>query len=145
MTISECIKFAAENPICSVATVEGDQPRVRIFMLWRATESGFYLCTETPKPVCQQIKANPKIELCFYKPGSDPADLGAMMRVAGEAEFVSDVSLKAELLREWTFLMEMGISGPEDPMLALIRIASGEAKFWTSSPDMRENVEVVNF
>lgn len=29
MTIQDCIKFTNENPICYVATVENDQPRVR--------------------------------------------------------------------------------------------------------------------
>lgn len=145
MTLSDCTKFATENPICSVATVEGDQPRVRIFMMWRANESGFYLCSGMPKAVCQQIKANPKIELCFYKPGQDPMAPGSMMRVAGTGEFVDDVGLRTELLNEWPFLKEMGITGPEDPMLALVRIAAGEIKYWTSSANMQENVEVVEF
>ena len=145
MTFLDCLKFATENPACTVATVDGDQPRARIFMTWRANESGFYLCTGTPKPVCQQLLANPKIELCFYKPGATPEDLGAMMRVAGKVEFVGDVALKDELLTEWPFLKQMGIVGPDDPMLSLMRIASGEIRFWTTSPDMREQVEVVNF
>lgn len=145
MTFSDCTKFATENPVCSVATVEGDQPRARIFMMWRANENGFYLCTGTPKPVCQQIKANPKIELCFYKPGADPMALGIMMRVAGTAQFVDDTGVKTELLNEWPFLKEMGIAGPEDPMLSLIRIASGEIKYWTATGPAQENVEVVTF
>ncbi|KAA6307040.1 hypothetical protein EZS27_041294, partial [termite gut metagenome] len=29
-TIQDCIQFTNENPICQLATVEGDQPRVRI-------------------------------------------------------------------------------------------------------------------
>ena len=145
MTFSDCTKFAMENPACSVATVDGDQPRVRIFMMWSANDGGFYLCTGTPKAVCQQVKANPKMELCFYKPNPDPMALGIMMRVAGSAEFVDDVALKTELLNEWPFLSAMGISGPEDPMLSLMRVPSGEIKYWTSSADMREMVEVVKF
>lgn len=145
MTFSDCTKFAMENPVCSVATVEGDQPRVRIFMVWRANEGGFYLCTGTPKAVCQQVKANPKTELCFYKPGPDPMAPGIMMRVAGAAEFVDDVELRTQLLNEWPFLKQMGITGPEDPMLSLFRIPNGEIKYWTSSPEMRENIEVVKF
>ena len=29
MSIEEYVKFANENPMCYLATVEGDQPRVR--------------------------------------------------------------------------------------------------------------------
>lgn len=145
MTFSDCIAFATENPTCTVATVEGDQPRARIFMLWRANENGFYLCTGTPKPVCQQLVANPKIELCFYKPGANPMELGVMMRVSGSVEFVNDTVLKDELLTEWPFLREMGISGPDDPMLSLLRIASGEIRYWTSTPEVHEQVETLVF
>ena len=145
MDFAECTRFATENPTCSVATVEGDQPRVRIFMAWRANETGFYICTGSPKAVCQQIRANPKIELCFYKPGADPTAPGAMMRVAGTAEFVDDIGLRTQLLDEWPFLREMGVAGPDDPNLALIRIPSGEIKYWTSSPEMKESVEVIAF
>lgn len=145
MTKQDCIKFAAENPTCTVATVEGDQPRARIFMMWRANETGFYICTGTPKPVCRQLMANPKVELCFYRPGAGPMELGTMMRVAGNAELVSDAALKGELLTEWPFLREMGISGPDDPMLSLFRIPSGEIKYWTATGPAQENVEVVKF
>jgi len=145
MTLSDCISFALENPACTVATVEGDQPRARIFMLWRANESGFYLCTGAPKPVCQQLTANPKTELCFYKPGPDPMAPGIMMRVAGQVEFVKDSKLRGELLEEWPFLKQMGIAGPDDPMLALLRIPHGEVKYWTSGPDMQESVEQISF
>jgi len=145
MTFSDCVKFATENPTCAVATVEGDQPRARIFGLWRANETGFYFSTGTPKPVCQQLMANPKVELCFYKPGAGPMELGTMMRVTGSVEFVKDSALKDELLTEWPFLREMGVTGPDDPMLSLFRIAGGEVKVWTATGPGQENVETVRF
>ena len=112
--------------------MEGDQPRARIFALWRANEGGFYFSTGTPKAVCRQLQDNPKVEVCFYKPGAGPADLGVMMRVTGSAEFVRDSRLKSELLTEWPFLREMGISGPDDPMLSVFRLAS--ASGWRPWP-----------
>lgn len=145
MTLQDCLEFATSNPACTVATCEGDQPRARIFMLWRADESGFYLCTGTPKAVCQQLMHNPKIELCFYKPGDSPEELGIMMRVAGKVEFVNDDAIREQLLNEWPFLKEMGIKGPDDPMLSLIRIPSGEIKYWTATAPTQENVETLTF
>ncbi len=145
MNLQECQKFAVANPACTVATCEGDQPRARIFMLWRADDTGFYLCTGTPKAVCQQLIHNPKIELCFYKPGASETDLGAMMRVSGQVEFVKDTGIREALLNEWPFLKEMGIKGADDPMLSLMRIPSGEIKYWTATGSAQENVETIKF
>jgi len=43
--------------------------------------------TGIPKNVCQQLKKNPKVELCFYKPGEGAE---TMMRVIGKVEFRRD-------------------------------------------------------
>ncbi|MDO8587824.1 MAG: pyridoxamine 5'-phosphate oxidase family protein [Armatimonadota bacterium] len=137
MTLRECAKFANENPVCYIATVEGDQPRVRAFALWYADETGFYFHSGAPKAVCAQLRKNPKTEVCFYAPAPMP-DPGTMLRVAGNAEFLNDTALKARLLEDRPFLKDMGITGPDDPMLAVFRIASGEAWFWTMANNMRE-------
>jgi uncharacterized pyridoxamine 5'-phosphate oxidase family protein len=34
MNLQDCIQFATQNPICFLATIEGDQPRVRALALW---------------------------------------------------------------------------------------------------------------
>ena len=98
MNFSECVKFASENPVTYIATVEGDQPRVRAFAMWFADKTGFYYHTGTPKSVCQQLKKNPKVELCFYAPGVQGA--GKMMRVAGKVEFPEDKALEERLYRD---------------------------------------------
>jgi len=69
MNLEDCIKFANDNPICYVATADGDQPRVRAFGMWFADKTGFYFSTQASKAVCKQLKSNPKVEVCFYAPG----------------------------------------------------------------------------
>jgi len=85
MDFKDCIEFANKNPICYLATVEGDQPRVRAFGMWFADAQGFYFHTGAPKAVCRQLKENQKVEVCFYAP-APPPNLGKMMRVAGEVQ-----------------------------------------------------------
>jgi len=51
MDLDDCIKFATENPICFVATADGDQPRVRTLALWFASEGGFYFSVVSATPV----------------------------------------------------------------------------------------------
>ncbi|MCX6684285.1 MAG: pyridoxamine 5'-phosphate oxidase family protein [Methanoregula sp.] len=136
MDISECIRFATENPITYIATVEGDQPRVRAFALWFANNTGFYYHTGTPKSVCQQLQKNPKAELCFYAPGTHGA--GKMMRVCGKVEFLEDKSLEERLYRDRPWVKDLMKSAPKGGLLAMFRIAHGEAYFWTMENNMRE-------
>ena len=50
-----------------LATVEGDQPRVRPFGTVHLFEGKLYIQTGKGKSVAEQIKANPKVELCAMK------------------------------------------------------------------------------
>lgn len=47
-----------------IATVEGDQPRVRPFGTVNEFEGKLYIQTGKCKPVSKQIAANPKVEIC---------------------------------------------------------------------------------
>ncbi|MBT8106423.1 MAG: pyridoxamine 5'-phosphate oxidase [Woeseiaceae bacterium] len=131
MKLQQCIDFATEHPVCSLATVDGDQPRVRAFLLWRANEDGFYFETCTPKDVYEQLKSNPKVEMCFYNNASD-LEKAKTMRLSGEVEFLDDPDLKKQLLQDWPFLQEA------EPVLELFRIQSGEAFFWTMDDVLKE-------
>jgi pyridoxamine 5'-phosphate oxidase len=133
MDLNECAEFANENPVGYVATLEGDQPRVRAFLMWFADESGFYFHTGEPKNVCKQLRGNPKIEVCFSTEGHEKT-----MRVAGEVEFLDDAKLRARLIEERPFLKHL-VKGPEDPALVIFRISHGEARFWTMEYNMRED------
>ena len=83
MDIDDVSEFTNINPLCYLATVEGDQPRVRAFAMWYAADKGFYFHTSTVKDVYRQIKAHPKVEVCFYATQS-----GSMMRINGKAEIL---------------------------------------------------------
>ena len=60
-----------------LATVEGDQPRVRPFGTILLFEGKLYIQTGKIKPVSKQLAANPKAEICAFKDGT-------WLRVAGE-------------------------------------------------------------
>lgn len=135
LDIQDSIRFANENPVTYIATIEGDQPRVRAFAMWFADKTGFYYHTGSTKAVCLQLKKNPKVELCFYRP--DEA-AGTMMRVTGKVEFVEDKSLMERLFRDrpWMNDVVKGMSG--EAKVAIFRVAHGEAYFWTMADNMKE-------
>ena len=139
MTMRECISFATEHPVCSLATVDGDQPRVRTFLLWRANEDGFYFETFNPKDVYEQLKNNPKVEICFFNSESD-LEKAKTMRLTGEVEFLDDPDLKKQLLADWPFLQDV------EPVVEIFRVHSGEAFFWTMADALKEKeIERVRF
>jgi uncharacterized pyridoxamine 5'-phosphate oxidase family protein len=49
-----------------LATIEGDQPRVRPFGTVNIFEGKLYIQTGKEKNVAKQIAANPKIEICAF-------------------------------------------------------------------------------
>ena len=61
--MTEVLKFLKENTFY-VATVEGDQPRVRPFGAVCEFERKLYIVTNNQKKVFAQLKANPKTEIC---------------------------------------------------------------------------------
>ncbi|MBQ8025996.1 MAG: pyridoxamine 5'-phosphate oxidase family protein [Oscillospiraceae bacterium] len=61
-----------------LATVEGDQPRVRPFGTVNIFDGKLYIQTGKVKPCSKQMLANPKVELCAFKGGE-------WIRIAAEA------------------------------------------------------------
>lgn len=65
--VCEFIKSAG---VYYLATVEGDQPRVRPFGTIHIFEGKLYIQTGKIKNVSRQLAANPKAELCAFKDGT---------------------------------------------------------------------------
>lgn len=61
--------FFKSAEVYYLATVEGDQPRVRPFGTIHIFEDKLYIQTGKVKNVSKQIAANPKAELCAFKDG----------------------------------------------------------------------------
>lgn len=54
-----------------IATIDGDQPRVRPFGSILEYEGEAYICSGNFKEFYKQVKANPKVELCGMYPDFD--------------------------------------------------------------------------
>lgn len=99
MNAPEILDFIRANPACHLATLEGDQPRVRGMFLYRVDDQGIVFHTGTIKPLWKQLQANPKVELCFLDPKCN-----IQVRVEGLAEPLVDAALRDEIVRERPFL-----------------------------------------
>ena len=136
MDLQDYITFANEHPVCQLATIEGDQPRVRTLLLWYADESGFYFQTLSPKDMAKQLQENPKVELCFYNNPADLAD-GIQMRLTGEVELLKDEETLAKAYEARAWVDDI-VGRSTETLVQPFRIATGEAHFWTMADVLRE-------
>ncbi|MBR6325180.1 MAG: pyridoxamine 5'-phosphate oxidase family protein [Lachnospiraceae bacterium] len=89
--MEEVYKFLKEAQTYYLATVEGDQPRVRPFGTVDLFEGKLYIQTGKVKEVSKQIQANPKVEICAFMDGR-------WLRVAGTLVRDDRVEAKAHML-----------------------------------------------
>ena len=64
--IEKVYQFLEETKNYALATVEGDQPRVRIFGTILMYEGKLYIQTGKVKDVSKQLAVNPKFEICAW-------------------------------------------------------------------------------
>jgi len=136
MVKEEMFKLMNENPVFHLATMDGNQPRVRGMLLFRADEEGIIFHTASTKDVFAQIMKNPKAEVCFQGQGSQ-------IRVAGVLEQVNDENLKNEIFNHPSrkFLQAWKENGIDD-LLQIFRLKNGTAVEWTMATNFEEKKPV---
>lgn len=67
--MDKVLKFLKDAETYYLATVEGDQPRVRPFGTAHVFEGKLYIQTGKVKDVSKQLHQNPKAEICAFKNG----------------------------------------------------------------------------
>lgn len=87
------VKFLRDCGTFYLATMDGDQPRVRPFGAVSVYEGKLYICTNSTKPVSAQLKQNPKIEISGTIEGT-------WLRLAAVARLDDRAGAKAQMLEE---------------------------------------------
>lgn len=67
--LEKVLQFLDEVGTYYLATVEGDQPRVRPFGTALVYNDKLYIQTGKVKNISKQLKENPKAEICAFKDG----------------------------------------------------------------------------
>lgn len=93
-------KFLKEAGTYYLATVDGDQPRVRPFGTIHIFEGKLYLQTGKVKDVSKQLHKNPKAEVCAFKDGK-------WLRVAGELMEDDRIEARQSMLDAYPSLQNM--------------------------------------
>lgn len=94
------LQFLKDAETYYLATVEGNQPRVRPFGTAHIFEGKLYIQTGKVKDVSKQLHANPKAEICAFKGGE-------WIRVAGELVEDDRVEARQSMLDAYPSLQKM--------------------------------------
>ena len=114
-----------------LATVEGDQPRVRPFGTALIFEDKLYIQTGKIKPVSKQLSVNPKCEICAFKDG-------VWLRVAGELVEDDRVEARKAMLDEYPNLRGMYNENDGNTQVLYLKNAVATFSSFTAAPETYE-------
>ena len=98
--MEKIVNFLKEAGTYYLATVQGDQPRVRPFGTAHLFEGRLYIQTGKVKEVSKQLHKNPKAEICAFKGGE-------WLRVAGELVEDDRIEARQSMLDAYPSLQSM--------------------------------------
>lgn len=126
------VKFLKDAEVYYLATVEGDQPRVRPFGTAHIFEGKLYIQTGKVKDVSKQLLANPKAEICAMKDGE-------WIRIAGELTLDDRVEARQSMLDAYPSLQKMYAADDGNTQVFYFRNATATISAFT------HELEVIRF
>ncbi|MCR5251545.1 MAG: pyridoxamine 5'-phosphate oxidase family protein [Lachnospiraceae bacterium] len=125
--MEEVYKFLKEAETYYLATVEGDQPRVRPFGTADIFEGKLYIQTGKSKNVSKQIQANPKVEICAFKNGE-------WLRVSGTLVRDDRIEAKEHMLETHPQLKAMYSAEDDNTEVLYLKDATAVFSSFTAAP-----------
>ena len=121
--------FLKEAGTYYLATVDGDQPRVRPFGTILMYEGKLYIQTGKIKPVSKQIVANPKVELCAFMNGE-------WIRVAGSLVEDDRIEARQAMLDAYPSLQAMYKADDGNTVVYYFKDAEATISSFTKAPEV---------
>ena len=127
--IERVYQFLDEANTYYLATVEGDQPRVRAFGTVLLYDGKLYIQTGKIKPVSKQIAANPKVEICAFKGGK-------WVRITGELVNDDNHDVKVAMLEKMPSLKAMYSADDDNMQMLYFKSATATFSSFTHAPEV---------
>ena len=121
-------QFLKDAGVYYLATVEGDQPRVRPFGTAHIFEGKLYIQTGKVKPTSRQLLANPKAEISAFHNGT-------WIRLAGELVEDDRVEAKKSMLDAYPSLRNMYDENDGNTQVFYFRNATAPFSSFTAAPE----------
>lgn len=110
-----------------LATVEGDQPRVRPFGTVDIFEGKLYIQTGKVKDVSKEMQANPKVEICAFNSEK-------WIRVAGEVVRDDRVEAKEHMLDSYPNLKALYRADDDNTEVLYLKNVTATISSFTEEP-----------
>lgn len=123
------LQFLKDAETYYLATVEGNQPRVRPFGTAHIFEGKLYIQTGKVKNVSKQLHANPKAEICAFKGGE-------WIRVAGELVEDDRVEARQSMLDAYPSLQKMYAADDGNTEVFYFKNAIATISAFTHEPEV---------
>lgn len=126
--IQKVYDFLNDAETYYLATVDGDQPRVRPFGTVLLSDGKIYIQTGKVKDVSKQLAANPKAEICAFKNGE-------WIRVAGELVNDDSRDVKVAMLEKMPQLSGMYSADDDNMQMLYFKNATATISSFTAAPE----------
>ena len=127
--MQKVVDFLKDAEVYYLATVDGDQPRVRPFGTVNVYEGKLYIQTGKVKDVSKQIHANPKVEICAFKDGQ-------WLRVAGELVEDDRIEARQAMLDAYPSLQGMYKADDGNTEVFYFKDATATFSSFTAAPEV---------
>lgn len=129
--MDEIVTFIEESKVFHIATIDGDQPRVRPFVFIMKFEDRLYFATGNFKPFYRQLQANPRVEISALHPD------GRWIRLRGKAVFDGNRAAKERVFEILPTLTQI-FSGADDPTFEVFYLDEPSATICSMTEEPRE-------
>jgi general stress protein 26 len=116
------LEVIARDRFPYLATMDGDQPRLRPVSPVRTERFTVYVANLKQYRKTGEIAANPKVELCYLDPGHN------QVRITGVAEVVTDRPLLEQIWNDNPLLRQY-LGSLENPNLIVYRIVPNQVRY----------------
>ncbi len=123
--MNTAFEFLKANPVFHLATVAGDQARVRPFGFSMIRNNKLYMCTNKTKDVYKQLVACPDIEISAM--GSD----GTWLRVRGKVAVDNNRDAKVQAFKEAPNLLQIYAKGADDEIFITFYFTEAQAALYS--------------
>ena len=127
----EVYEFLKSAGTYYLATMDGDQPRVRPFGTIDLFNDRLYIQTGKRKDVANQLKANPKIEISAMHEGR-------WIRLEAEAILDDNIEAQVHMLDNYPSLKAMYAPGDGNTEVYYLRNASAAICSFTAAPEVHK-------
>ncbi len=120
--VQQALSVIQADRLPYLATVEGDQPRLRPIAPVKTDGFTVYIANLRCYGKTAEIEANPRVEVCYLDGHND------QVRITGLAEIVADETIKAEIWEASPHLLNYVVD-LENPDFILYRVVPTRVRF----------------